>query len=258
MVFAFLLQLLRDVCWLNQATLREDGRLDIVVLASKLVNMGYKVAIRTALGGGSGQDCFHNLNHEFLVVTTRQQQLFVDCAFKDQFKICQPTQHYSHLLWQLPDVFIGSANRLVPLVELMCTEIALSFKETGFTCPPWRHAKSISSKWFPAKSRDRYISHRSASSQAQSTGSSGSISDDDFVALLECVSPEGPLVPYSDSPVKSWIKSSSQPRTTTTGFKVKSLLSSGLAAKSKAAAGARAWHEPTIRTVKMTGRQVPV
>ena len=252
------MQLLRDVCWLNHITLREDGKLDTVVLASKLVNMGYKVSIRTALGGGSGQDCFHHLHHEFLIVSIRQQQIIVDCTFKDQFKICQQTQQYQQLLTQLPQVFVGSASHLLPMVELMCTEIALSFKESGFTSPPWRHAKSMSSKWFPTKSHDRLISHSSVSSQAKSTSSSGSVSDDDFVALLECVSPEGPLVPYSEAAVTQWMKSSSQPHTTTTGFKVKSLLSSGLAAKAvkTASIGPKGWHEPTIRTVKMTGRQV--
>lgn len=250
-------QLLRDVCWLNRATMHEDGKLDTVVLASKLVNMGYKVSIRTAVGGGSGQDCFHNLHHEFLIVSVRQQQLIVDCTFKDQFKICQQTDQYAHLLQQLPQVFVGSASRLLPMVELMCTEIALSFKESGFTCPPWRHAKSMSSKWFPTKSHDRLISHSSVSSQAKSTSSSGSISDDDFVALLECVSPEGPLVPYSEAAVMQWMKTSSQPRTTTTGFRVRSLLSSGLAATSvkSASSATHGWHEPAIRTVKMTGRQ---
>lgn len=249
--------MLRDVCWLHRATLQEDGKLDIVVLASKLVNMGYKVSIRTAVGGGSGQECFHNLHHEFLVVSTRQQQLIVDCSFKEQFSICQQTQQYQQLLKQLPQVFVGSASRLLPMVELMCTEIALSFKESGFTCPPWRHAKSMSSKWFPTRSHDRLISHSSVSSQAKSSSSSGSISDDEFVALLECVSPEGPLVPYSEAAVTQWMKSSSQPHTSTTGFKVKSLLSSGLAAKGLKSAGtaSRGWHEPTIRTVKMTGRQ---
>ncbi len=63
------MQLLRDVRAFQEAILREDGRPDTVVLASKLAAVGYKLTIRTALGGGSGRSCFHNLHHEFLLVS---------------------------------------------------------------------------------------------------------------------------------------------------------------------------------------------
>jgi hypothetical protein len=62
-------QLLRDVRVFQSAILREEGQPDTVVLASKLAAVGYKLVIRTALGGGSGRACFHNLHHEFLVVS---------------------------------------------------------------------------------------------------------------------------------------------------------------------------------------------
>lgn len=54
-------QLLRDVRAFHAAVLREEGRPDTVVLACKLAAVGYAVRIRTALGGGAGQACFHNL-----------------------------------------------------------------------------------------------------------------------------------------------------------------------------------------------------
>ena len=50
-------------------TVAEEGCADPVVLASKLAAVGYRVAIRTAVGGGTGQDAFHNLNHTFLLIT---------------------------------------------------------------------------------------------------------------------------------------------------------------------------------------------
>ena len=52
------------------AILREEGRPDTVILASKLAAVGYHLTIRTALGGGPGRACFHNLHHEFLLVSS--------------------------------------------------------------------------------------------------------------------------------------------------------------------------------------------
>ena len=66
---ALCMQLLRDVRAFQGAILREEGKPDTVVLASKLAAVGYKLTLRIALGGGSGRSCFHNLHHEFLLVT---------------------------------------------------------------------------------------------------------------------------------------------------------------------------------------------
>lgn len=49
-------------------TQHEPGPLSVVGLAAWLVDGGWTVHVRTALGGGRGQDRFHNLHHQFLVV----------------------------------------------------------------------------------------------------------------------------------------------------------------------------------------------
>ena len=246
--------------WLNRATVREDGKHDTVVLATKLVNVGYKVRVRTAMGGGSGQDCFHNLHHEFLIISDSNQELIIDCHFKDQFKISQQTQQYQQLLNCLPDVFVGSAMRLTPLVQLLCSEMALAFKERGFTCPPWRQPRSMISKWLPAKSQDTFIGRNATFSSAASSISSSS-SDEGFGDLLDSgISPTGPLPSYdehhSGKKPSSVGKAGSQPQVTLTGFKVKSLLSTGLAAihGKHADHELQSWQQPAIRTVRMAGR----
>lgn len=63
------LQLLRDVLLFRDVLFVEDGEVDGVVLASKLTAAGYRVAVRQALGGGSGVQVFSNLRHSFLLVT---------------------------------------------------------------------------------------------------------------------------------------------------------------------------------------------
>ena len=62
--------------------LLEEGRSDIVVLATKLAAVGYQVAIRTAIGGGAGQECFRNLRHEFLVIAWDGEDLLVEPQFR--------------------------------------------------------------------------------------------------------------------------------------------------------------------------------
>ncbi len=45
---------------------------------------------------------------------------------------------------------------LLQLVELLCEEMALAFKERGVPVPPWRKPSSLISKWKPASSSSSY------------------------------------------------------------------------------------------------------
>jgi uncharacterized protein (TIGR01615 family) len=51
-------------------------------------------------------------------------QLFVvDPSFKEQFQLPNATPEYSALFQDLPNLFVGTAEQLVPIVELMCTQV---------------------------------------------------------------------------------------------------------------------------------------
>lgn len=51
-------------------------------------------------------------------------QLFVvDPSFKEQFQLPNATPEYSALFQDLPNLFVGTAEQLVPVVELMCTQV---------------------------------------------------------------------------------------------------------------------------------------
>ncbi|KAK9917886.1 hypothetical protein WJX75_009279 [Coccomyxa subellipsoidea] len=163
-------RLLRDVRAFQGAILREEGRPDTVVLASKLAAVGYRLTIRTALGGGSGRSCFHNLHHEFLLVSgdpefgaPQDKEYIVDPYFRDQFHIPQPTPAYEELMRLLPEEYVGTSGRLVPLVQLLCEEMGAAFDAQAFTCPPWRQAKAMLSKWLPTKVKDVDVSSPRAS-----------------------------------------------------------------------------------------------
>jgi uncharacterized protein (TIGR01615 family) len=152
--------------------LAEEDELDGVALAAKLTTAGYRVAVRQALGGGSGVAVFSNLRHSFLVVTAPDGTDFiVEPHFREQFEISQPTARYSGLLGMLPEVMVAPAARLEPLVALLCSEMSLAFEQHGLSLPPWRQSKSLLSKWLPSKARDLdispYGSPRAASPEVQ-------------------------------------------------------------------------------------------
>ena len=50
------------------------------------------------------------------------------------------------VLHVVPEEFVGTASRLVPLVQTLCAEMAAAFRASGATLPPWRWAKSMLSK----------------------------------------------------------------------------------------------------------------
>mmetsp|Transcript_27473 Transcript_27473/g.69875 ORF Transcript_27473/g.69875 Transcript_27473/m.69875 type:complete len:390 (-) Transcript_27473:630-1799(-) len=157
-------------------------------LASRLSRLGYKVHIRTALGGGDGFECLRNLRHVFLSVVMPHvragpsQKYVVDLSFKEQFSIAKPTQRYGQLLDCLPEVYVAPEASVAPLVNFLCQEIACAFRSNGAVLPPWRHASSMLSKWLPRKSLDESVAsdaptgssqqqqHRAAASTAADRG----------------------------------------------------------------------------------------
>ena len=67
---------------------------------------------------------------------------------KAHFVISRPTAGYQRLIDALPDHFVGTHKRLVELVDFLCEQMLVSFRESGMSVPPWRKNKSILSKWF--------------------------------------------------------------------------------------------------------------
>ena len=55
----------------------------------------------------------------------------MDPKFKEQFEIAHPTERYVELLDALPAFFVGREDRLVSLVELLCSEMSAAFQTTG-------------------------------------------------------------------------------------------------------------------------------
>lgn len=156
----------------HDLAIEDDGEVDPVILAARLSSVGYRVAVRSALGAASGTiDCFYNLRNEFLVVTAEstlqpspfagpgaaeppRQHYIVESRFREHFTIPAPTERYARVLAEIPEVLVASPAALAPLVQLLCSEMSMAFEERGMALPPWRQLKSFMSKWLPTNARD--------------------------------------------------------------------------------------------------------
>jgi uncharacterized protein (TIGR01615 family) len=189
------LQLLRDVRIMKRDVCAEEGGLDVVILATKLSSVGYKVYLRNALGGGAGTDCFHNLRNEFLVVCGEGEEegnlFIVEGRFREHFAIPHPTERYAGVLASVPTEIASSAPSLTPLVKLLCSEMSMAFEERGLSLPPWRQSKSLLSKWLPTKVRDVGVSSPAASSP----GGAGASPESTHMLTLSTAS-SGIVTPY--------------------------------------------------------------
>ena len=70
---------------------------------------------------------------------------------REQFTITAKDQAYEGILAAVPAEFVGTKGQLMPLVQLLCSEMAAAFSACSVTCPPWRAYRSMLSKWIPAK-----------------------------------------------------------------------------------------------------------
>ncbi|KAK9817165.1 hypothetical protein WJX72_010578 [[Myrmecia] bisecta] len=107
-----------------RADLIMSGRgMEAADLAAKLRRLGHSVAVRTALGGGWGGACLRNLRHTFLTCTETDRSgrttYIIDPKFKEQFEIAHPTKRYMRILEALPEVYVGTEERVEELVELL-------------------------------------------------------------------------------------------------------------------------------------------
>ena len=86
--------------------------MDIVVLASHLARIGYEVVLRTAIGGGVGQQCFRNLSNEFLVVSapfgSEAKDIIIDLKFRHA--VCSITMSFPNRKAFCPKKRVGTGS----------------------------------------------------------------------------------------------------------------------------------------------------
>ncbi|GIL42151.1 hypothetical protein Vafri_209 [Volvox africanus] len=128
---------------------------EISSLAVAMAALGFDVVVRRCNRDAiRGVQMFSCLRHEFLVVRGTSGQLngvefIVEPSLRQHFSIPHASPEYEFILNNIPDVFVGSSCRLVPVVQLLCALMADSFRREGLTLPPWRRDAAMLSKWLP-------------------------------------------------------------------------------------------------------------
>ncbi|CAD7705040.1 unnamed protein product [Ostreobium quekettii] len=160
---SFCIQVLNDIQEVKNSLNLRSSKIGPRALGDALAAVGYKVHIRTAVGGRD-ESLFLELHHEFLVVFLEgsgdweeDAEVIVEPNFRDQFKILNPTLRYSQIVDTIPEEYAGPVHRLGDLVQLLCKEMASSFSSMGTTLPPWRCQRSMISRWRPKVYRDERL-----------------------------------------------------------------------------------------------------
>lgn len=78
----------------------------------------------------------------------KSKRVIVDLDFRSQFELPRPTPTYTELINNLPQIFVGSEEKLGKVIPLLCSAAKESLKEKGLYIPPWRKASYMHSKWF--------------------------------------------------------------------------------------------------------------
>ncbi|KAL4436638.1 hypothetical protein ABPG75_003777 [Micractinium tetrahymenae] len=150
--------LLLHVRFAREDAAKRGASLAVPDLADTLRRLGYAVKIRTALGGGSGGACLRSLRHSFLTVSVAGPSgalsYVLDPRFREQFEIAHATPRYARVLAAVGPEVVSSQDRLNKVVELLCSEMARAFAETGTPLPPWRQHAAMLSKWQPRRSEE--------------------------------------------------------------------------------------------------------
>ncbi|KAJ7517531.1 hypothetical protein O6H91_21G027800 [Diphasiastrum complanatum] len=142
-----------DFC--NEGTECNRGYFKIRAIMKHLRAAGYHAAIcKSELYHAGG---FPTGEYEYMDVietcNSAPQRLIVDFQFRAQFEIARPTDEYSAILGNLPSIFVGEADRLLQIVNVMSDAVKKSLKKNGMYLPPWRKPDYIKAKWFSAYRR---------------------------------------------------------------------------------------------------------
>ncbi|KAK9134598.1 hypothetical protein Syun_013928 [Stephania yunnanensis] len=98
-------------------------------------------------------------------------RLIVDIDFKSQFELARPTTTYKNLLRPLPSIFVGSEEKVLKIVSLLCSAAKESLKESGLHIPPWRKTTYMQSKWLSQHCQKEQISTAAAAAATTTTSS---------------------------------------------------------------------------------------
>ena len=83
----------------------------------------------------------------------KSDRVLVDIDFRAQFEIARPTAEYAALAEALPDLVVGSADKMRDIIWIMCDAAKRSLKARGLHLPPWRKKRYLEAKWLSSHKR---------------------------------------------------------------------------------------------------------
>ncbi|KAL0437425.1 UNVERIFIED_CONTAM: hypothetical protein Sradi_0450400 [Sesamum radiatum] len=177
----------------NKINKRKDG-LCRKIVTDGLIALGHNASICKSKWDKSPS--FPAGEYEYVDVIIEGERFIIDIDFRSEFEVARSTKAYKLVLQTLPNIFVGTADRLEKIIDIVSEAAKLSLKKKGMPIPPWRKADYVKAKWLSPFTR---ISPTSISSDTTSnhcpetvlTGekeeasvAKGSSCDGDFVMIF--------------------------------------------------------------------------
>ncbi|KVH94346.1 uncharacterized protein LOC112518628 [Cynara cardunculus var. scolymus] len=85
--------------------------------------------------------------YEYIDALIEGDRLIIDIDFRSEFEIARSTKSYKAVLQMLPHIFVGKADRLQKIINIVSDAAKQSLKKKGMPLPPWRRAEYVKAKW---------------------------------------------------------------------------------------------------------------
>ncbi|KAJ9566797.1 hypothetical protein OSB04_002763 [Centaurea solstitialis] len=85
--------------------------------------------------------------YEYIDAVIEGDRLIIDIDFRSEFEIARSTKSYKAVLQMLPQIFVGKADRLQKIINIVSDAAKQSLKKKGMPLPPWRRAEYVKAKW---------------------------------------------------------------------------------------------------------------
>lgn len=155
------------------------------------------------------------------------ERLIIDIDFRAEFEIARSTKSYKAILQTLPHIFVGKADRLQKIINVVSDAAKQSLKKKGMPLPPWRRADYVKAKWLsPCNRMNETRIDTNNQSFNEIAMKSEIASDPKDAVLIDEVEDE-----KSEEGVKQWEPVEIKPKLPKTGGKIVSGLASVIEGK---------------------------
>ena len=120
-------------------------------VATMLSDKGFKTNLCSSKWKPTHQ--FPGGSHDYIEViattTTRKNKIrfLIELELKEQFQIPKAGEEYQKLVSCLPEFYVGKADYLAAIVQVVCDSAKKSMKEKKMYLGPWRKSKFMQMKW---------------------------------------------------------------------------------------------------------------